>query len=428
MMLRRITPADVAGLDREPVDPAAREVAREILHEVRGGGETALRAWSEKLGDLEPGARLFWSRADLERARDALDVRTRALLERTAARIESFARAQREALADVDLAIPGCVASHRFVPLASAGCYAPGGRHPLPSSVLMTALTAKVAGVERVWVASPKPAPATLAAAAIAGADGLLAAGGAQAIAALASGAGPLPACEAIVGPGNRFVTAAKELVSSRVAIDMLAGPSELVVVADGGADPACVAADLIAQAEHDEDALPILIALPGCDLGAVNDELERQLDGLSTAATACAAIGSGFCVAAADLEEAIDLCERLAPEHLQLCVGEAEAVASRLRRYGSLFVGELAAEVLGDYGAGPNHVLPTGGSARHQAGLSVSTFLRARTQLRISDPKAAQVLVDDAASLARVEGLEGHARAAELRHGGGRRASSFAG
>src|SRR5207253_886286 len=211
--------------------------------------------------------------------------------------------------------------------------YAPGGRYPLPSSVLMTAVTARVAGVRDIWVASPKPQGLTLAAAAIAGADGVLAAGGAHAIAALAYGAGPIAPRDIIVGPGNRYVTAAKQLVAGAVAIDMLAGPSELTVFADDGADPGTVA-----------------------------------------------------------------------------------AVAPRLGHYGALFVGAGAAEVLGDYGAGPNHVLPTGGTARSTGGLSVYTFLRVRTWLRIDDRAAAVPLIEDAIWLGRAEGLEGHARAAERR------------
>jgi phosphoribosyl-ATP pyrophosphohydrolase/phosphoribosyl-AMP cyclohydrolase/histidinol dehydrogenase len=270
-----------------------------------------------------------------------------------------------------------------------------------------------VAGVERVWVASPKPAPVTLAAAAVAGADGLLAVGGAQAIAALAFGADPVPACDVVVGPGNRWVTAAKQLVAGSVAIDMLAGPSELVVLADRSADPAVVAADLLAQAEHDPDALPVLVTLDAALAGAVDAELERQLATLPTAATARAAVAHGVAVVAGDLAAACAVCDRLAPEHLQVMLADPGPAVARLRHYGALFIGSGSAEVLGDYGAGPNHVLPTGGTARHTGGLSVFTFLRVRTWLRMDAPAA---LAADAAALARLEGLEAHARAAERR------------
>ena len=277
----------------------------------------------------------------------------------------------------------------------------------------MTAVTARAAGVGSVWVASPRPAPATLAAARIAGAEGVLAVGGAQAIAALAFGAGPVSPCDAVVGPGNRFVTAAKALVAGRVVIDGLAGPSELVVLADASADPRLVAADLLAQAEHDEDAVPTLVALDAAWVDRLDAELERQLATLPTAAVARAALANGRAVLARDLGEACAVCDALAPEHLELQLIDPEPARARVRHYGALFVGAGAAEVLGDYGIGPNHVLPTGGTARARGGLSVLTFLRVRTWLELDDPAAS---APEAAALARMEGLEGHARAAELR------------
>ena len=280
----------------------------------------------------------------------------------------------------------------------------------------MTAVTARVAGVRDVWVASPRPGPVTIAAAAIAGADGLLAAGGAHAIAALAYGAGPLAPCDVVVGPGNRYVTAAKQLVAGRVAIDMLAGPSELTVFADAAADPAAVAADLLAQAEHDPDAVPILVTLDPALPERVDAELALQLADLPTAAVARAALANGGAVVVASLEEGIAACDGIAPEHLELVLRDADAVAPRLAHYGALFIGAGAAEVLGDYGTGPNHVVPTGGTARSWGVLSVHTFLRVRTWLRVDDRAAARSLIEDAAWFGRVEGLEAHARAAERR------------
>src|SRR6266550_3728313 len=276
--------------------------------------------------------------------------------------------------------------------------------------------TARVAGVRDIWVASPKPHALSLAAAAIAGADGVLAAGGAHAIAALAYGAGPIAPRDIIVGPGNRYVTAAKQLVAGAVAIDMLAGPSELTVFADDGADPGTVAADLLAQAEHDPDAVPVLVALDARLPDRVETELTRQLCDLPSAAIARAALANGGVVVVASLDEGIAACDAIAPEHLQLELRDAAAVAPRLGHYGALFVGAGAAEVLGDYGAGPNHVLPTGGTARSTGGLSVYTFLRVRTWLRIDDRSAARPLLEDAVWFGRAEGLEAHARAAERR------------
>ena len=280
----------------------------------------------------------------------------------------------------------------------------------------MTAVTAKTAGVSEVWVASPKPGPMTLAAAAIAGADGVLAAGGAHAIAALAFGAGPLPACDVVVGPGNRYVAAAKQLVGAQVATDTIAGPSELVVFADATASPGAIAADLLAQAEHDPDAVPVLVTLDPRLADRVEAEIARQLGALPTAAVAREALANGGVVTVASMEEGIAACDALAPEHVELFLQCADLIAPRLAHFGAVFIGGASAEVLGDYGAGPNHVLPTGGTARSRSGLSVYTFLRVRTWLRIDDGAAARPLVEDAAWFGRVEGLEGHARAAEAR------------
>ncbi|GMV38610.1 MAG: histidinol dehydrogenase [Myxococcales bacterium] len=416
MILRTVLAADVPDLLRDAVDAETLAGARAIVDDVRARGEAGVREHAERLGDLVAGAPMVLGREELAAALEALPGDEQALLHRTARRIAAFAEAQRGCIEGLTVDVPGGRAGHTVRPVDRAGCYAPGGRFPLPSSVLMTAVTARVAGVTEVWVASPRPAPVTLAAAAVAGADGLLAVGGAQAIGALAFGAGVVPACDVVVGPGNRWVTAAKQVVAGRVAIDMLAGPSELVVLADDTADPALVAADLLAQAEHDPDALPILVTTaPGLP-EKVDAALAVQLASLPTAATARAALTAGFAVVLADLDTAVRLCNRLAPEHLEVLVAGADHVASRLRSYGSLFLGPASAEVLGDYGAGPNHVLPTGGTARFTGGLSVLTFLALRTWLAIDDPALAAPLARDAIALARLEGLEAHARAAEMR------------
>lgn len=392
------------------------EIVRPIIDDVRKQGDAALRRHGERLGDLDPDAPLVIPREALERARDRLDPEVRALLERTAHRIARFARAQRDAARDCSVDVPGGRAGHRWTPLSRVGCYAPGGRHPLPSSVLMTVVTARTAGVPEVWVASPRPDDVVLGAAAIAGADGLLACGGAQAVAALAYGTESVPRCDALVGPGNRFVTAAKARVATDVRIDMLAGPSELVVVADRSADPGRVAADLIAQAEHDPDASPFLVALDDAVADAVRSEVERQLLELPTADVARAAFGDAWWVTCDDLDQAAACVNARAPEHLALQVTDAAAAAERFGCYGALFVGTDAGEVLGDYGVGPNHVLPTAGTARLRGGLSVLDFMACRTWLQTEDPGGLAAVAADAAALARLEGLEGHARSAERR------------
>jgi phosphoribosyl-ATP pyrophosphohydrolase/phosphoribosyl-AMP cyclohydrolase/histidinol dehydrogenase len=415
-VLRRLTPDQLPSIRRDAVDAPTLTATQALIDQVRDGGWEAVTALATRFGEAREGQPWIYDRAALQAALGAISRADRAVLERTAARIRAFACAQRAAITDMTLPIPGGVAGHTVAPVDVAGCYAPGGRFPLPSSVLMTAITARAAGCRTVWVASPRPTPITLAAAAIAGADALLAIGGAQAIAAMAWGAGEVPACDVIVGPGNRWVTAAKQLVAGRVRIDMLAGPSELVVLADAHADAAIVAADLLAQAEHDPDALPILVTDSAALADAVDAELGRQLPALTTFETASQAVASGFTVLVSDLEEGMRVCDLLAPEHLEVLTEDAAERAPRLNHYGGLFVGQGAAEVLGDYGAGPNHTLPTGGTARSFAGLSVFNFLRVRTWMRVDDLDAAQPLVADAVALAGFEGLDAHGRSAARR------------
>jgi len=416
MTLRRLQPDQIDEYRRDAVDETTLREAAAIVDDVRRGGEPSLRKHARTFGELGPDGDLVIGPDVLARALTGLPADQRAVLERTAARIEDFAFAQRNALSDITVPVPGGEAGHSIAPVERAGCYAPGGRYPLPSSVLMTAVTARAAGVAEIWVASPRPAPITLAAAAVAGVDGLLAVGGAHAIAALAYGVGGPPRCDVVVGPGNRWVTAAKKVVAGDVGIDMLAGPSELVILADHTADAELVAADLLAQAEHDPDALPVLVTTDGALAEAVDAALERQLVDLPTREVADAALRNGFTVVAADLEEAATACNRLAPEHLQVLTENVGEVARRLSHYGGLFIGSSSAEVFGDYGIGPNHTLPTGGVARYKGGLSVFDFLRVRTWLRMDDGANTAAAVADAAALARLEGLEAHARAAERR------------
>lgn len=412
--LRRLGVKEVLDTPRRPVDGEAYAEAAAIVEKIRSGGETALRDMAFRFGEIQaPQDPLVYDRVSLENQYTKLDSEQRSVLDRVGNRIDAFARAQMAGFSDLSVEVAGGTAGHRWLPVATAGAYAPGGRHPLPSSVLMTVIPARVAGVDQVWVASPRPTAVTLAAAWIAGADGLIAVGGAHAIAALAFGT-LCPPSDLIVGPGNRWVTAAKKYLYGEVGIDGLAGPSEIVVLADDNANPALVAADLLAQAEHDTDAVPTLVTTSSRLAEAVDVELRRQLIDLPTSSVAQIALEGGFCVITGSLEESVALVDHLAPEHLALHVSDPAIVAGQVRFYGSMFVGETAAESFADYGAGPNHVLPTGRGARFQSGLSVATFLRSPTWLRLDDPTD---LVADTAMLARLEGLEAHARAAEARN-----------
>jgi len=410
-LLKVMRGAEVLPTRSAPVDRDTLASSSVIVEDVRARGETALRAHAERLDGLAPGAPIIIQRVDLEHALREIPASDRELLELSAARIGAFAEAQRACLRELDTDVQGGRAGHTITPVDRAGCYAPGGRFPLPSSVLMTAVTARTAGVREVIVASPRPAIITIAAAAVARADALIPAGGAQAIAALAYGAGVIAPCDLIVGPGNRWVTAAKKLVAGTVGIDMLAGPSELVVLADSSADPALIAADLLAQAEHDDDAVPTLVTTDAGLVERVESALREQLAVLPTAGTARRALANGAAVVCASLDEAVTVCDLLAPEHVEVLTSEPRALARRLHHYGAVFIGPRSAEVFGDYGVGPNHCLPTGRTARYTGGLSVLTFLRVRTWLEIADAPVVQT-----ARFARLEGLEGHARSAERR------------
>ena len=413
-LIKIVPAAEFNDAQQPPVDAATLSAAAEIVEAVRSNGETAIRKYTQQFSERTADQPLSIPAEDLAAAFERIPTADQDLLKRVADRIESFAKAQMKSLSELTVPVPGGSAGHTIEPIRRAGCYAPGGRYPLPSSVLMTAVTARAAGCESVVVASPNPTDVTLAAAHVAGAEAVLPFGGAHAIAAMAYG---FPQCEKrdlIAGPGNRWVTAAKQLVVGSVGIDMLAGPSELAIVADDDSDPETTAADLLAQAEHDTDARPFLICFSTAFADRVAGALEKRLSDLPTAETARIALGNGAIVVVDSIDEALSICDTLAPEHLELHLADAEQFSKRVNHAGCIFIGSNSAEVFGDYGAGPNHTLPTGGTARWSAGLNVFTFLRVRTWLQIES--APRELVEDTMRLAEHEGLIGHSRAAERR------------
>lgn len=415
-LLRTVQGDEITSALRPPVDASTLAAAQKIVERVQTEGLAALVALAIEFAERTSEQPIVLERDAMDAALAKLPGESQDALLRAADRIRAFAQAQRDAIHPTNVPIPGGRAGHTVEPVAAAGCYAPAGRYPLPSSVLMTAVTARIAGCERVVVASPGAHPVALAAAAIAGADTFLCVGGAHAIAAMAYGFEGFDRCDVVVGPGNKWVTAAKQLVSGIVGIDMLAGPSELLVIADDSADPAAVAADLLAQAEHDADAVPMLLTTSRTLADNVQRELANQLVSLSTRDTAQAALANGFVCQTDSLDEARVVADTIAAEHVELLLADPAPFARSLRNAGALFIGHATAEVLGDYGAGPNHTLPTGGTARFQAGLSVMHFLRLRTWLHVDDAKAAQPIVHDALHLATLEGLAGHARSAAAR------------
>jgi len=412
--LKRIRAEDVPSPLARLFSPEVDETAARAIRDVLELGEKGLRAWAEKLGELSEGDALVFGKEELESAYQRVDIEARRLLERARGRIAAFAAAQRSCLSDLDMAVPGGRAGHVFVPVARAGCYVPGGRYPLPSSALMTATPAIVAGVAEVWCAGPRPTDITLAAAHIAGASGFLRCGGAHAVAALAFGVA-VPRCDVVVGPGGRYVASAKRQLFGAVGTEAPAGPSELLIIADDRARPDIAAADLLAQAEHDTAAVPMLICESEVFALDVERELAKRLDDLPepNKTTASTSLKNGWILIAGDFPTICACAEKCAPEHLELLVADPGRFARNIHSAGAVFVGEGSAEVFGDYGAGPNHTLPTGGAARFASGLSVLHFLRTRTWLRMEDP---QRLIEDTAAFARLEGLEGHARAAEAR------------
>jgi phosphoribosyl-ATP pyrophosphohydrolase/phosphoribosyl-AMP cyclohydrolase/histidinol dehydrogenase len=374
----------------------------------------------------------------MKKVYDGLREATKGLLGRAKGRIAAFAAAQRACYSPLAIPIGQAVEAkavamssdgskekcapsarggrhgHDFVPVARAGCYAPGGSYPLPSSALMAIIPAKVAGVPEVWSAGPKPSQVTLAAAWLAGAEGFLQCGGAHAIAALAFGVA-VPRCDVIVGPGGKYVAAAKRLLFGIVGTEAPAGPSELLVIADSSADPILVAADLLAQAEHSPDAMPAIIATDSKIADNIELEIAHQMALLPepNRSIATASLAHGFLCVEPDIERALEGANRCAPEHLELATKEPRNLATHVHNAGALFLGSGSAEVFGDYGIGPNHTLPTGGASRFAAGLSVLHFLRARTWIEVEDPSR---FIDDTTAFARLEGLEAHARAAEAR------------
>ena len=402
-------------------DERNERAVAEILADVRSRGDAAVLEYTRRFDRQEAGsvAELELSRAVLAAAFAGLPQVQRDALEQAAARIRDFHQRQRAESWEY-LEADGTRLGQKVTPLDRVGLYVPGGRAAYPSSVLMNALPAKVAGVGELIMVVPCPGgernPLVLAAAHLAGVDRVFAIGGAQAVAALAHGTRTIPQVDKIVGPGNAYVAAAKRRVFGVVGIDMVAGPSEVLVIADASANPDWVAMDLFAQAEHDELAQSILLCPDAEFIEAVAQSIARLLPTMSRRAVISAALeGRGALVRVRDLEEACSIADRIAPEHLELAVAEPRQLADRIRHAGAIFLGHYASESLGDYCAGPNHVLPTSRSARFSSPLGVYDFQKRSSLIEVT-ATGARTLGPIAVTLAEGEGLTAHARAAELR------------
>ena len=402
-------------------DPKVESIARDILARVKTEGDAALLDTTARFDRWTPAsaAALEISQDDLKSALATLPAEVRAALATAAARIRTYHEHQLQSSWQYTEA-DGTVLGQQITALDRAGLYVPGGKAAYPSSVLMNAVAAKVAGVGELIMVTPTPDgvvnQTVLAAAALAGVDRVFRVGGAQAIGALAFGTATVPPVDKIVGPGNAFVAAAKRFVFGQVGIDMVAGPSEILVIADGSTNCDWVAMDLFSQAEHDEIAQSILLCPDAAYIDRVAASMEKLLATMPRADIIRASLSNrGALIQVRDLDEACDIANRVAPEHLELSVTHPESLRSKIRHAGAIFMGQFSSESLGDYCAGPNHVLPTSRTARFSSPLGVYDFQKRSSIVHVSR-EGAQTLGRVAATLARAEGLEAHAQSADLR------------
>ncbi|WP_303901845.1 histidinol dehydrogenase [Thiohalomonas denitrificans] len=402
-------------------DDKVNGIVRDILKAVRERGDAALvelTNWLDRM-DVKSVQQLEIPKERLERALASISTEQRQALELSASRVRVYHEHQKGeswSYTEPD----GTLLGQQISPLERAGLYVPGGKAAYPSSVLMNGIPAKVAGVGELIMVVPTPDgevnDLVLAAAAVVGVDRVFALGGAQAIAALAYGTETVPAVDKIVGPGNIFVATAKGMVYGTVGIDMIAGPSEILVICDGETDPDWIAMDLFSQAEHDEDAQSILVCPDGAFLDRVGEAIARLLPTMERAEIIRTSLEArGAFIQVKDMDEAVDVANFIAPEHLELSVADPEAMAPRIRHAGAIFMGRYTAEALGDYCAGPNHVLPTSRTARFSSPLGVYDFQK-RSSLLMFSPEGASEMGKIASTFARGEGLTAHARSAEYR------------
>ena len=406
------------------VTPAGNveKIVTDILADVRENGDKAVLAYNKKFDGAELDA-LQVSQQEIDEAFAAVAPEFLAILEQAAENIRAFHSKQvRNSFVIADR--PGVVLGQKVTPIEEVGIYVPGGTAALSSTVLMDTIPAKIAGCPQIIMATPpgrdgKINPAILAAAKIAGADKIFKVGGAQAIAAMAYGTESIPKVDKIVGPGNAFVAEAKKQVFGRVSIDMIAGPSEILVIADGRNDPAHVAADLLSQAEHDKLASAVLVTDSEALAQAVSAELEKQIPKLPRAEIARASIdNNGKIIVAENLMQGIDIANEIAPEHLELMVDDPFAYLDAVKNAGSIFMGRNCPEALGDYLAGPNHTLPTSGTARFSSPLSVDDFVK-KSQFTYYTADALSAVAEKIDYFARQEGLQGHGRSVMIRQEG---------
>jgi len=386
----------------------------EIIKNVREKGDKAVREYAKKFGDGDTGE-FKLTQHEIEAAISEVDKDTLDTIGYAIKNVSEFAKAQLDSLKELEINIAGNILGHKIIPVGSAGCYIPGGNYPLPSSAIMTIVPAKAAGVKRIAAVSPKIKPVTIAAAHLAGADEIYKIGGVQAIAALAYGTETIKKVNKITGPGNKYVTAAKKQVFGECGIDFLAGPSEVMIVADESANPKFAAADMLAQCEHDKEARAFLVTTSKEFALEVNKYADEYLKTLDTREIAAISFEKSTAIIVKNLDEAAAIANKKAPEHLELCIKKAKENSHLFTNYGSLFMGNYSAEVFGDYVSGTNHTLPTNQVAKYSGGLSVFNYIKVQTY-QIINKNAMDITAKNASKLAAKEGLFAHKLAADIR------------
>ncbi|MDD3237482.1 MAG: histidinol dehydrogenase [Candidatus Gastranaerophilales bacterium] len=386
----------------------------DIIKDVRKNGDEALKRYSKQFGDGEIDT-IELTEDEIQNAISKVDKKTIDTLNFAIENVKEFAEKQLSCIKELETQIAGSTLGHKIVPLESVGCYIPGGNYPLPSTAIMTITPAKVAGVKNIIAVSPKIKPVTIAACKLAGATKIFKVGGVQAVAGLAYGTETLPKVNKIVGPGNKYVTSAKKQVFGECGIDFLAGPSEVLIIADEKANPKFVAADMLAQCEHDKDARAYLICFSADFATKVKEEAEAFLNELETAEIAKISFAKSIAIVVNSIGEAVELSEERAPEHLELCFENATDTIEKFKNYGSMFIGNYSAEVFGDYVSGTNHTLPTNQVAKYSGGLSVFDYIKIQTYQIISKTAINQIAAN-ASNLAKNEGLFAHKLAADVR------------
>lgn len=398
----------------EKIEFEAISSVEEIAKEIKEQGDESVKKFTKQF-DGEDLNTFLISQEEIFEAYKKVDKETIRAIKKSIENVKKFSKKQLKCLKKFKTNIDNNELGHKIIPIEKIGCYIPGGNYPLLSSAIMTITPAKIAGVSEVIASSPKIRPETIVACDLAGADKIYRVGGVQAIAAMAYGTQSISKVNKIVGPGNKYVTAAKKYVFGEVGIDFLAGPSEVMIIADDTANPEFVSADMLAQCEHDIDARAFLICLNKDFADKVNFFAQKQLEDLSTKEITSKSFEKSFAIIVKSIDEAIELANKKAPEHLELCFKNAKSTIDKFKNYGSLFIGNYSAEVYGDYCSGTNHVLPTNEVSKYSGGLSVFDFVKIQTYQIISK-KGNKIISPFASKLAEKEGLSAHKLAADVR------------